>query len=82
MDVVTGKSLRNCFNSLNKIAMKASKQSSSEKKNMQVEAKKAFEEYEMYEEMRNGIKVRAKVSNVERERSKKIELIAVLVRYI
>ena len=49
---------------------------------MQVEAKKAFNEYEMYEEMRNGIKVRAKVSNVERERSKKIELIAVLVRYI
>jgi len=45
---------------------------------MQVEAKnqKAFEEYEMYEEMRNGIKVRAKVSNVERERSKEIELIA------
>ena len=39
---------------------------SSEKKNMQVEAKKAFEEYELYEEMRNGIKVRAKVSNVER----------------
>jgi len=56
--------------------MKASKQSSSEKKNMQVEAKKAFEEYEIYEEMRNGIKVRAKVSNVERERSKEIELIA------
>jgi len=27
---------------------------------MQVEAKKAFEEYEMYEEMRNGIKVKAK----------------------
>ena len=49
---------------------------------MQVEAKKAFEEYEMYEEIRNGIKVRAKVSNVERERSKEIELIAVLVRYI
>jgi len=43
---------------------------------MQVKAKKAFEEYEMYEEMRNGIKVRAKVSNVERERSKEIELIA------
>ena len=43
---------------------------------MQVEAKKAFEEYEMYEEMRNGIKVGAKVSNVERERSKEIELIA------
>nr|MCR5852936.1 hypothetical protein [Methanophagales archaeon] len=41
-----------------------------------MEAKKAFEEYEMYEEMRNGIKVRAKVSNVERERSKEIELIA------
>ena len=56
--------------------MKFSKQASSEKKNMQVEAKKAFEEYEMYEEMRNGIKVRAKVSNVERERSKEIELIA------
>ena len=32
---------------------------------MQVEAKKAFEEYEMYEVMRNGTKVRAKVSNVE-----------------
>ena len=46
--------------------MKSSKQSSSEKKNMQVEAKKAFEEYELYEEMRNGIKVRAKVSNLER----------------
>ena len=43
---------------------------------MQVEAKKAFEEYELYEEMRNGIKVRGKVSNVERERSKEIELIA------
>ena len=43
---------------------------------MQVEAKKAFEEYELYEEMRNGIKVRGKVSNVEKERSKEIELIA------
>ena len=43
---------------------------------MQVEAKKAFEEYKIYEEMRNGIKVRAKISNVERERSKEIELIA------
>ena len=43
---------------------------------MQVEAKKAFEEYKMYEEMRNGIKVRAKVSNVGWERSKEIELIA------
>ena len=43
---------------------------------MQVEAKKAFEEYEMYEEMRNGTKVRAKVSNVGRRRSKEIELIA------
>ena len=42
---------------------------------MQVEAKKAFEEYEIYEEMRNGIKVRAKISNVGRGRSKEIELI-------
>ena len=42
---------------------------------MQVEAKKAFEEYELYEEMRNGIKVRAKVSNVERGEGVK-ELIA------
>jgi len=56
--------------------MKSSKQSSSEKKNMQVEAKKAFEEYELYEEMRNVIKVRVKVSNVKRERSNEIELIA------
>ena len=43
---------------------------------MQVEAKKAFEEYEMYKEMRNGIKVRVKVSNVGRERSKEMERIA------
>jgi len=40
-----------------------------------MEAKKAFEEYEMYEEMRSGIKVRAKISNVGWERSKEIELI-------
>ena len=38
-----------------------------------MEAKKAFEEYELYEEMRNGIKVRAKVSNVERGRSKRAD---------
>ena len=54
--------------------MKSSKKSSSEKKNMQVEAKKAFEEYELYEGMGNGIKVRAKVSNVERERSKECDI--------
>jgi len=41
-----------------------------------MEAKKAFEEYKMYEVMRNGIKVRGEVSNVEMERSKEIELIA------